>query len=92
MTRVHVRALTDAERAVLWRWVRNKTVPTAVRRRARVVLLSSYDLSTYTIALLIPMARQNVIHWVRRFDAEGPKGLYDRPRPGRPGRRTQPSS
>jgi hypothetical protein len=87
MQPVRVRALTDTERETLLRWIREESTPPALRRRARTVLLSSYDISTYVIAILIPMGRNNVSHWIRRFDAEGLEGLHDRPRPGRPPRR-----
>lgn len=86
MERVRVRPLTDAEREVLLRWVKTESTPLSLQRRARVILLSSYDISTYVIAILIPMGRNNVSYWIRRFNEEGLDGLRDRPRPGRPRR------
>jgi transposase len=86
MQPVRVRPLTESERETLLRWVRDETNSSALRQRARVILLSSYDISTYVIAILIPMGRNNVSHWIRRFNAEGLAGLRDRPRPGRPPR------
>jgi transposase len=86
MERVRVRPLTDAEREVLLRWVKSASTPLSLQRRARVILLSSYDISTYVIAILIPMGRNNVSYWIRRFNEEGLDGLRDRPRPGRPRR------
>jgi transposase len=38
-----------------------------------------------TAAELAGMDRQTLRDWVYRFNAEGPEGLSDRPRPGRPG-------
>jgi hypothetical protein len=89
MERVYVRTLTDAERETLLRWVRSDSTPSAVQRRARVVLLSSYAISTYVIAILIPMGRNHASFWIRRFNADGLEGLRDRPRSGRP-RRGEP--
>lgn len=83
---IRVRPLTDRERETLLRWIREEKTQPALRRRARVILLSSYGISTYVIGLLIPMGRKNVSYWIRRFNAEGVEGLYDRPRPGRPPR------
>jgi transposase len=87
MRQLRVRPLTAAERETLLGWVKSETTPLSLRRRARVVLLSSYDVSTYVIGILVPMGRNNVAHWIRRFNQEGLAGLRDRPRPGRPPRR-----
>jgi len=87
---LRVRPLTAQERETLLAWVQSESVPVALRRRARVILLSSYDVSTYVIGILVPMGRNNVCHWIRRFNAHGLEGLYDRPRPGRPPRRPRP--
>jgi Winged helix-turn helix len=84
MRSVRVRTLTEEERETLLRWVKSESTPPRVRQRARVVLLSSYNISTYMIALLIPMGRNNVSFWIRRFNEGGVDALRDRPRPGRP--------
>lgn len=81
---LRVRPLTARERETLLTWVQSEGVPAAWRRRARVILLSSYGISTYVIGILIPMGRNNVGYWIRRFNEDGLEGLRDRPRPGRP--------
>jgi Homeodomain-like domain len=84
MRPVRVRPLTEAERETLLRWVRSEATSPRLRQRARAVLLSSYDISAYIIAFLIPMGRNNVSFWIRRFNEGGVDALRDRPRPGRP--------
>jgi transposase len=84
MRPVRVRPLTEAERETLLRWVRSESTSPRLRQRVRAVLLSSYDISTYVIAYLIPMGRNNVSFWIRRFNEGGVDALRDRPRPGRP--------
>jgi Winged helix-turn helix len=84
MRPVRVRPLTEAERETLLRWVRSEATSPRLSQRARAVLLSSYDISTYVIAFLIPMGRNNVSFWIRRFNEGGVEALRDRPRPGRP--------
>lgn len=84
MEPLRVRPLTDTERDELMRWMRDAEMSETLRRRARVILLSSYGISSYVIGLLIPMGRKNVAPWIRRFNTEGLAGLRDRPRPGRP--------
>jgi transposase len=92
MERLRVRPLTVAERQTLMHWLKNESASPALTRRARVILLSSYGISTYLLAALIPMGRTNIAHWIRRFDKEGLNGLRDRPRSGRPRRRDRPSN
>jgi transposase len=84
MRPVRVRPLTDAERETLMRWIRSETTSPRLRQRARAVVLSSYGITTYTIAILIPMGRNNVSFWIRRFNEGGVEALHDLPRPGRP--------
>jgi len=84
MRPVRARPLTEEEREALLCWVKSECTPPRVRQRARVVLLSSYDISTYVIAVLIPMGRNNVSFWIRRFNEGGVDALRDRLRPGRP--------
>ena len=42
-----------------------------------------HDMSRADAAQIGGMDRQTLRDWVRRFNAEGPDGLTDRPRPGR---------
>jgi len=55
-----------------------------VTRRALAIAMVMDDYPRATAAELAGMDRQTLRDWVHRFNAEGLKGLSDRPRPGRP--------
>ena len=78
-----VRELTPQERAGLLRLVRGGTDAAAVRR-AQMVLLSSQGKTASEIATLWGVSGQCVRKVINRFNREGPAGLPDRPRRGRP--------
>jgi transposase len=61
-----------------------------VSRRAHMVRLSAQRRAVPGIAALFGVSRATVRFWLRRFDAHGPRGLYDEPRPGRPRKLTVP--
>jgi transposase len=78
-----VRELTAQERAALRSLVRGGTDAPAVRR-AQMVLLSSRGKTAAEIAPLWGVTAQCVRKVINRFNREGPAGLPDRPRRGRP--------
>lgn len=55
-----------------------------VSQRAHMILLSVERYSVPEIARVFHVTRTTVRFWIKRFNAEGPVGLYDRPRSGRP--------
>lgn len=55
-----------------------------VAMRAQMILLSSRDFSVPQISEIQEISEVTVYKWFERFEAEGPAGLYDRPREGRP--------
>lgn len=55
-----------------------------VSQRAQMVLLSSKSLAVPKIALLHDVSQATVRYWIRKFEAEGPQGLFDAGRSGRP--------
>ena len=77
-----VRTPTDKERQEL-KAMTQKAVG-RVALRAQVVLLPSRGYSAYAIAEIQEASDPTVYKWIDRFDAEGPPGLYDRQREGRP--------
>ena len=77
-----VRDPTPQEQAELERMTRQEIGRVAMR--AQMILLSARKYTAPDIADLLATSRVTVYTWLDRFDAEGPAGLYDRPRSGRP--------
>jgi transposase len=55
-----------------------------VAERARMILLSARGFSVPEITDIFEVTDETVYKWLGRFEAEGPEGLLDRPRSGRP--------
>ena len=77
-----VRDPTPQEQAELERMTRQEIGRVAMR--AQMILLSARHSTAPEIAEIQDVSRVTVYTWLDRFDAEGPAGLYDRPRSGRP--------
>ena len=77
-----VREPTSEEQVELERMMRQEVGRVALR--AQMVLLSARGYSVPEISVIQGVSDVTVYSWLERFDAEGPAGLYDRPRPGRP--------
>jgi transposase len=60
-----------------------------VSQRAQMILLSVRRKSVQQIADIYETSCATVRFWIHRFNAEGPAGLYDRGRSGRPPKVTQ---
>jgi CRP-like cAMP-binding protein len=78
-TRLRV-ALTPEDRATLEAWQRATTLPAALARRGRLLLLLAAGLSITAVALRVGLSRGHVYKWVRRFQAQGIAGLTEPPR------------
>ncbi len=76
---------TEYGAADLRRLAGRARTPAAARRMLAVALVLE-GVSRRDAARQCGMERQTLRDWVHRFNAEGPEGLYDRPRPG-PARR-----
>src|SRR3712207_5350431 len=55
-----------------------------VSQRAQMVLLSAQQRTVPELATIFDLHPASVRFWLRRFDRDGPRGLYDAPRSGRP--------
>src|SRR3954452_23020782 len=74
--------LSDEQRQTLER-VRRRAVG-RVSQRAHMVLLSARGYTVEQIAEIFGVGEDVVRQWLHRYEREGPLGLDDRPRPGRP--------
>ena len=81
---LHVRDVTEDERAKLERLARAATAPMRLVERARIVLLSSRGLTAPQIAARVGVGEATARKWIKRFTAAGLAALDDAPRPGRP--------
>jgi transposase len=81
---VRIGPLTEGQRRDLER-VRRRAVG-RVSQRAHMVLLSARGYSVQQIAEIFAVGEEVVREWLHRYTREGPTGLDDRLRPGRPPR------
>lgn len=77
-----VRQPTEEEREELERMTQQEVGRVALR--AQMILLSAREFTAPEIADIQNTSGVSVYKWLDRFDEEGPEGLYDRPRSGRP--------
>lgn len=79
---IYVREPTADEYAELKRMTRQAVG--RVSQRAQMILLSAQHREVPDIARIFSVSKATVRLWMHAFDAEGPAGLYDEPRSGRP--------
>ena len=83
--------LSDAQLGALDQLYRT-TRDVRVRTRAQMVLLAAERrLVAADIAAVVRQDEETVRRWLARYQAEGPAGLSDAPRPGGPGKLTPAS-
>jgi transposase len=58
--------------------------PRAIAARLQIVLRARQGRTAPQIAVATGLSRRPVQEWVRRYNAQGIAGLWDRPRPGQP--------
>jgi transposase len=76
--------LPPAERAQLTTLVMNGNTPQKVAVRARILLMLADRMRPSHVAQRLALSRNHVHYWVRRYVADGARGvLRDAPRPGR---------
>jgi transposase len=83
-TLVKLRELTADERRALERLARSRTEEARLVQRAQIVLGLAAGERPCHVAARVGVGRMAAYEWLRRFNAEGLKGLTDHPRSGRP--------
>jgi len=76
--------LSQESRDYLLSLVRSRSVPQALARRAKIVLLAADGQSNQEIAREVGLCRASVGLWRNRYVKQGLMGLYDELRPGGP--------
>ncbi len=82
-----VRVVKEEERQELERMTKQEIGRVAIR--ATMILLSSQGYTVSEIVSIHQTTNVTVYTWFNRFDEQGPAGLYDRLRSGRPSKVTQ---
>ncbi len=82
-----VREIQDEEHLELACMVRQEVGRVATR--ANMILLSSFGYTVSDIESIYQTSKVSIYKWFDRFDAQGPVGLYDKSRSGRPSKVTQ---
>jgi len=85
----HVIVLSLLEREELDLRSRAYTQPYYVVIRARMILMAADGVDNNVIAAQLQTRREIVSYWRKRFQSERLNGLNDRPRQGRPCRRSE---
>ena len=67
--------LRRGDRRVLESWVRSRTLPRRQVDRAKIVLAAARGESSRAISASIGVARDTARLWMRRYEAEGLKGI-----------------
>jgi transposase len=81
---IQVRRLTEHEEAVLKDIIATRHASSSLALRAQIILLSNQKWSVPRISQHLGVHHHSVRTRIRRFNAQGLQGLYDRPRSGRP--------
>jgi len=76
--------IDDATREQLVSWLRATKTPVGLAKRARAMLLLADGQSYAATARQVSMRERHVRKWAKRFLRDGPAGLHDAPRSGRP--------
>jgi len=76
--------MDDATREQLLSWLRATKTPVGLAKRAWAMLLLADGASYAATARQVHLRERNVRKWAKRFLRDGPAGLFDAKRSGRP--------
>ena len=71
--------LSEEEHEVLNSYARSRSLPHALARRAKIVVMAADGLSNSAIARKLDVSNPTVTNWCCRYIANGIAGLYDLP-------------
>ena len=76
--------ISDEHRDQLLSWLRAQKTPVGLAKRAWAMLLLADGQRYAATARQVGLAERHVRKWAKRFLRDGPAGLADKKRPGRP--------
>ena len=82
--KVSLRPLTPEERQQIEALAHSRTAPARTVERAQIILAATEGQCPAQVARALGVSRPTVYRWVARFNLQGPDGLEDQPRAGRP--------
>ena len=71
--------ISDDEREQLQSFARSRSLPHALARRAKIVLMAADGMTNIHIAAKLDVSNPTIAQWCRRYIADGITGLYDLP-------------
>jgi transposase len=82
--KVSLRPLTPEERQQIEALAHSRTAPARTVERARIIRAATEGQGPAQVARSLGISRPTVYRWLGRFNLQGPYGLEDQPRAGRP--------
>src|ERR671912_2197912 len=83
-TKVSLRPLSPDERQAVEALARSRTDEARTVERARIIAALAGGMKVAVAARQLGVSRPTIYRWVARFNLQGPGGLHDMPRSGRP--------
>ena len=71
--------LSDEQRSQLESFARSRSLPHALARRAKIILMAADGMANSAIAAKLEVSNPTIADWCRRYIANGIDGLYDLP-------------
>jgi transposase len=83
-SKVSLREMTPEEQRAIEQLAVSRTAPARLVERARIIQAAASGRRLPEIAQALNLSRPTVYAWIPRFNDQGPDGLQERPRSGRP--------
>src|SRR5436190_964312 len=82
--KITLRPLSDDERQAVEALARSRTAEARAAERAAIIVALAGGTKVAVAARQLGVSRPTIYRWVARFNLQGPDGLRDMPRSGRP--------